>query len=261
NALLEKYGDLPKGMIEIKGGSFKMGGDGESDEKPIHNVDLNSFYIGKYEVTQSEYKSIMGKNPSSFLGDNLPVENISWWDAIKYCNKKSLSEKLPVAYNETNGQLLDSNGNITSDITKVVGYRLPTEAEWEYASRGGNKSKGYKYSGSNLSEEVSWYGYEKIDKKTHPIGTKKSNELGLFDMSGNVSEWVYDTYISDAYRKIKDNKNPYFTSLKPTDYRVYRGGSWNYIEMHQSVFNRSGYIPEYKGENIGLRIARSILEE
>lgn len=248
----------PKGMIAIQGSSFNMGGDGESDEKPIHKVTIRSFYIGKNEVTQSEYVSLMGKNPSTFKGENLPVENISWWDAIKYCNKKSLIEKLPIAYNEKTGELLDENGNITNDITKVVGYRLPTEAEWEYTAKGGNKSNNHKYSGSDDLDEVAWYGYEKSGKTTHSVGSKKHNEVGAYDMSGNVSEWVYDAYISDSYKKEKESMNPIFNIDKKNTYRVYRGGSWNYIEMYQRVFTRSGYIPEYKGDNIGFRIAKNI---
>lgn len=248
---------FPKGMIPVKGGSFQMGGDGESDEKPIHTVDISTCLIGKYEVTQADYKSLMKKNPSTFVGDKLPVENVSWWDAIKYCNKKSLQEKLPIAYNEKTGELLDINGKTTKDITDVVGYRLPTEAEWEYTAKGGYKSANYKYSGSNSIDDVAWYGYEIADKTTHPIGSKKPNELGIFDMSGNVAEWAYDTYISDAYKKTKSN-NPYFNSTNSDDYRVYRGGSWDSIEKNQYIFNRSGYLPEYKSNNIGFRIAKNL---
>jgi formylglycine-generating enzyme required for sulfatase activity len=248
----------PKDMVVVRGGSFQMGGNGESDEKPIHEVNISSFYIGKYEVTQAEYKSIMGVNSSNFIGDELPVENVSWWDAIKYCNKKSLSEKLPVAYNENTGELLDIDGNVTKDITEVIGYRLPTEAEWEYASKGANKSGNYTYSGSNSIQDVAWYGYEESDKTTHKVGAKNPNEIGVFDMSGNVSEWVYDSYVSDAYKNNTNNTNPYFTLTKPDSYRVFRGGSWDYIDMYHRVFTRSGYIPEHKAENIGFRIAKNI---
>lgn len=248
---------FPKGMVPVKGGSFQMGGDGENDEKPIHKVDINTFLIGKYEVTQADYKTLMGKNPSNFVGEKLPVENVSWWDAIKYCNKKSLQEKLPVAYNEKTGELLDINGKPTKDITEVVGYRLLTEAEWEYTAKGGYKSANYKYSGSNSIDAVAWYGYGLADKTTHQVGSKKPNEIGIFDMTGNVSEWTYDTYISDAYKKTKSN-NPYFSSTNLDDYRSYRGGSWDSIEKNQYVFNRSGYLPEYKSNNIGFRIAKNL---
>ncbi len=252
--------EIPKGMVVVRGGSFQMGGDGESDEKPVHEVIVRSFYIATNEVTQQEYKSITGSNPSNFIGDNLPVENVSWWDSIKYCNKKSLNEKLPIAYNEKTGELLDAEGNITKDITQVVGYRLPTEAEWEYSAKGGNKSGNYIYSGDNSIESVGWYGYERSDKTTHAVGSKNPNEIGIFDMSGNVSEWVFDSYVSDTYKKTNKNNNvnPYFSSIKLDSPRVYRGGSWDYNNLYQRVFTRSGTNPNYKRENIGFRIAKNI---
>lgn len=256
---LDSFLKIPKGMTIVKGGTFQMGNsNGESDEKPVHDVSVNSFYISKYEVTQSEYQDITGNNPSNFKGNNLPVENVSWWDAIKYCNKKSLAENLPVSYNESTGELLDSDGKPTKDVTQVVGYRLPTEAEWEYAARGGYKTNNYLYSGSNDVDNVAWYGYTKSEQQTHPIGTKSSNEIGVFDMSGNVSEWVSDAYVSDAYNKPDNNLNPYFSPETKDAFRVYRGGSWDYIEMYQTVFSRSGYLPDYKGRNIGFRIVKNI---
>ncbi|MFN8672050.1 MAG: SUMF1/EgtB/PvdO family nonheme iron enzyme [Candidatus Sericytochromatia bacterium] len=248
---------FPKNMVPIKGGTFKMGGEGEIDEKPIHSVNINTFLISKYEVTQSEYQDLMDKNPSNFKGNDLPVEKVSWWDAIKYCNAKSKKENFPIAYDEKTGNLLDSNGKFTKDITEVVGYRLPTEAEWEYAAKGGYKSNNYNYSGSNNIEEVSWFGYDLAEKTTHPVGNKKANELGLFDMSGNVSEWVYDAYIPDAYKKGKNN-NPYFEPTKLENYRTYRGGSWDAVEKHQTVFGRTGYLPDHKSNNIGFRIAKNL---
>lgn len=251
---------IPKNMVIVKGGTFKLGGDGESDEKASNDVNVTSFYISKYEVSQSDYKEIMGNNPSKFIGENLPVENVSWWDAIKYCNKKSINEKLPVAYDESTGELLNADGKVTNDITEVVGYRLPTEAEWEYAAKGAYKSSNFTYSGSNSLDDVSWYGFELSDKTTHPVGTKQANEIGLYDMSGNVSEWVYDTYISDSYKKINEsnNTNPIVSIPDPKLYKVYRGGSWNFIPMYQKVVTRSGYIPDYKAENIGFRVVKNL---
>jgi formylglycine-generating enzyme required for sulfatase activity len=186
-------------MIYVQGGTFTMGCTGEQgndcnkDEKPAHQVTLSSFSIGKYEVTQAQWKSVMGSNPFYFKGDNLPVENVSWNDVQAFIRK-----------------LNTQAGNR---------YRLPTEAEWEYAARGGNQSKGYKYSGSNTLGNVAWY-YDNSAYKTHPVGQKSPNELGIYDMSGNVREWCSDRY--DVYSTSAQN-DPVGTS---GSYRVIRGGSW-----------------------------------
>ncbi|MBQ3247459.1 MAG: SUMF1/EgtB/PvdO family nonheme iron enzyme, partial [Alistipes sp.] len=158
-------------MVFVKGGTFTMGAtaeqgsDADSDEKPAHSVTVSNFYIGKYEVTQAQWEAVMGKNPSRFKGDNLPVERVSWNDIQKFIEK----------LNAKTGKR----------------YRLPTEAEWEYAARGGNQSKGYKYSGSNDIGSVAWYT-DNSSSPTHPVGQKQPNELGLYDMSGNVYEWCSD---------------------------------------------------------------------
>ena len=160
-------------MVFVKGGTFTMGAtaeqgsDAESDEKPTHSVTVSDFYIGKYEVTQAQWRSVMGKNPSCFSGDNNPVETVSWNDIQKFIKK----------LNTKTGKR----------------FRLPTEAEWEYAARGGNQSKGYKYSGSNSISEVAWYK-DNSNSKTHPVGQKRPNELGIYDMTGNVCEYCQDWY-------------------------------------------------------------------
>ena len=241
-------------MIKVEGGNFDMGSNsGESDEKPIHKVTVSSFYISKYETTQEEYQNIMGNNPSNFKVSNLPVEYVSWFDAIKFCNAKSKKDGLSVAYNETSGELLDSSGNVTTDITKVKGYRLPTEAEWEYSARGGNKSQGYTYSAGNSLEEVAWFS-SNSGNKTHEVGTKKANELGIYDMSGNVSEWCTDWYGSNYYENSTDI-NP--VNTKSSGNRVNRGGSWLIDPDYLRVGNRTSNTPTGTIYYLGFRLAKT----
>lgn len=201
-------------MIFVKGGTFQMGSnDGSSYEKPVHSVRVSDFYIGKYEVTQAEWKKIMGNNPSSFNDcENCPVENVSWNDIQDFLKK--LNAKYP-------GKK----------------YRLPTEAEWEYAARGGIQSKGFAYSGSNDLSEVGWYS-DNAGSKPHPVGQKKANELGLHDMSGNVWEWCADWY----------EKYPAAAQTNPTgpakgSARVGRGGSWRYGAEACRVSDRRSWRP------------------
>mgnify|MGYP003811717259 CR=1 FL=1 len=263
-------------LVIVQKGSFTMGdtwGGGDSDEKPTHKVTFTyNFYIGKYEVTFDEYDAFCEatgrsdgdwgrSNPSD--GDwgrgNRPVINVSWWDATDYCNWLSEKEKLPKAYDnvnfldkfDSNGDFLDKDGRVTTDPSKVVGYRLPTEAEWEYAARGGNKSKGYKYAGSDDVDKVAWYRYNP-GFKTQEVGKKVPNELGIYDMSGNVWEWCsdwYGNYSSSA------QTNPYNNSGSD---RVRRGGSWRGNATGTRVAFRSYYSPAYTYNNLGFRIARTV---
>ncbi len=206
-AMKENLNNNSIGMqfVFIEPGSFQMGSNnGDSDEKPIHRVTIsNDFYMGKYEVTQSEYESIMGSNPSNFSGSNNPVEKVSWHDAIAFC--KTLTER------EQNAGRLPAGAR----------YRLPTEAEWEYCAKGGNKSKGYTYSGSDSINSVGWYS-SNSGSKTNPVGQKQANELGLYDMSGNVWEWCNDWKGSYSSGSVT---NPSGASSGSS--RVLRGGSWN----------------------------------
>ena len=218
-------------MVYVKGGKFMMGATPEqgsdcpAHEKPAHEVTLSDFYIGKYPVTQAQWKAVMDKNPSHFKGDNLPVEFMSWNDAHEFIRK----------LNRETGR----------------DYRLPTEAEWEYAARGGNRSRGYKYSGSDDIEEVAWYlnnsGY-----KMHCVGTKKANELGIYDMSGNVWEWVGDW---DGKYCGSPQTNPH----GPADgsHRVVRGGSWDYPDKNARVSSRYYRAPGLHLSFLGFRLARS----
>lgn len=163
-------------LVYVSPGSFMMGSNDNNKEKPIHRVTLSKgYWIGKYEVTQSQYQSIMRTNPSKFRGPNKPVEQVSWNDARWFCRQLTNRER--------------KAGRLTSAYV----YRLPTEAEWEFAARGGTKNKGYKYSGSNNIDSVAWYRSNSVNK-SHEVGTKSSNELGIYDMSGNVSEWCLDDW-------------------------------------------------------------------
>lgn len=231
-------------FVKVEGGTFMMGSnDGGSDEQPVHQVSVSSFYIGKYEVTQKEWLEVMGSNPSNFKGDDLPVEQVSWYDAVDYCNKRSVKEGFTPCYSGS-GTSISCNWNAN-------GYRLPTEAEWEFAARGGTKSKGYTYSGSNDIGSVAWYD-NNSGRNTHSVGRKSPNELGIYDMSGNVWEWCWDWY--GTYSGTSQN-NP--TGSTSGSCRVLRGGSWNYYGGLCRVADRYGNGPVLRNYNLGLRVLRA----
>ena len=215
-------------MVWVDGGTFRMGATSEqgseiSDEKPVHSVTLSGYYIGKTEVTQALWQAVMGSNPSYFEGDDLPVEQVSWDDCQEFIRK----------LNSLTGQ----------------NFRLPTEAEWEFACRGGNNSRGYKYSGSNYIDNVAWYDGNSGDK-THPVATKSPNELGIYDMSGNVWEWCADWYGDYSSGRQTNPKGPYGGSG-----RVNRGGSWyNFARNCRSSIRIDDY-PTYRDDLLGLRLA------
>ena len=218
-------------MIKVEGGTFRMGatseqgGDAYDDEKPVHSVTLSDYYIGETEVTQELWEAVMGSNPSYFKGSQKPVESVSWYDCKEFITK----------------------------LNKLTGknFRLPTEAEWEYAARGGNKSKGYKYSGSNTIDNVTWYSGNS-GSATHNVKTKSPNELGIYDMSGNVYEWCEDWkggYSSGS------QTNP--TGPSSGFNRVGRGGSWSGNARYCRVSYRNYYFPDYRFSNLGLRLCLS----
>ena len=224
---------LIENMVYVSGGTFTMGATSEQgsdaygDEKPTHSVTLSSFYLCKYEVTQALWRAVMGNNPSCFGGYNLPVESVSWNDCQTFISRLN---------------------NLTGK-----NFRLPTEAEWEYAARGGNRTRGYKYSGSNFLSDVAWYN-DNSGNKTHPVGTKSPNELGLYDMSGNVWEWCSDWY--GTYSP-SSQTNP--TGPSSGSSRVYRGGSWiSYAGVCRSSC-RSSRAPDGRNDGLGLRLALSQL--
>ena len=235
-----------------------MGDTWVGGEKPTHKVTFTyDFYIGKYETTFDEYDafcSATGKSKPNDQGwgrGQRPVISVSWWDAIAYCNWLSEKEKLPNAY-DNNGNLLDKDGKVTTDPSKVVGYRLPTEAEWEYAARGGNKSKGYKYSGSDNVGDVAWYDLNS-GGMIQEVGKKAPNELGLYDMSGNVWEWCSDWY--GGYSSSAQT-NPYYSTTGSN--RVLRGGSWYINATYTRVAIRLYDSPTSTYYYLRFRITRTV---
>lgn len=255
--------DYPDDLIFVKGGHFKN----KNSDLYKKNLRLADFYIGKYEVTQKEWTEIMGSNPSNFKGDNLPVEMVNWYDCIEYCNARSIREGLDPFYNINKDKDPDNKSIIDSIKWTVTinpdanGYRLPTEAEWEYAAAGGKVSKGYLYSGSDDIDEVAWYWRNSGEKilegswiwpaiennkcRTKPVGLKAPNELGLFDMSGNVREWCQDWYA--------DN------NIDSGFVRVQRGGGWIGSDKRCESLNRHSFEASGKGADQGFRICRTAL--
>lgn len=231
-------------MIFVEGGTFQMGNiGGEDDEKSVHSVTVSSFYMCDHEVTQEEYRKIMGTNPSYDIGDNLPVNQSSWYNAIEYCNARSLQEGLTPCY--------AISGDSTTCNFSANGYRLPTEAEWEYAARGGKKSNGYTYSGSNSIRNVAWYS-DNAKGWTQDVKTKSPNELGLYDMSGNVWEWCWDRY---GEYPSSSQTNP--TGASSGSDRVIRGGTCNGYYSFCSVAFRLGYNPSDSNIPAGFRVVHS----
>ena len=261
---------VPNQLVNVKGGTFIMGntriGEGEMFELPAHEVELTyDFYIGKYEVTFDEYytfcdETVYYKPTDCGWGKGTrPIMYVSWFDATNYCNWLSEKEELPKAY-DAEGNLLDRNGNITTDITQVTGYRLPTEAEWEYAARGGHidikngiEENDFKFSGSNDIDEVAWYDKNSA-AMTQEIGQKKSNELEIFDMTGNVWEWCHDWFGNYSSEK---QINPIGPSSSPYYSRIYRGGSWFYYPLQCRISYRTFHNPQFVATYVGFRVCRT----
>ncbi len=218
-------------MMPVQGGTFTMGAteeqsEAQSNERPAHEVTLSSFYMGETEVTQELWLAVMGTNPSSFTGDlQRPVERVSWNDCQVFITQ----------LNALTGQQ----------------FRLPTEAEWEFAARGGNLSHGFQYSGDNNIDMVAWY-IGNSGNQTHPVASKKANELGLYDMSGNVWEWCQDWYDADYYSNSPSN-NP--SGPETGFYRVDRGGCWFISAARCRVTYRGDCSPSNAYYNNGLRLA------
>ena len=221
-------------MIFVEGGKFLMGSDDNeafSDEQPIQEVQVSSFYLAKYPVTQALWKAVMGadQNPSFFRGDDRPVEQVSWEDAQVFIEKlQRIAERK---------------------------YRLPSEAEWEYAARGGKLSQGYKYAGSDNLYEVGWY-YGISHGETKSVGQKDPNELGLYDLSGNVYEWIQDQWhINHEGRPLDGNA---WEDREEGAYRVLRGGYWGDYPRFCRISDRTSSGPADRDNDIGFRLALSL---
>ena len=241
-------------MVHVEGGTFMMGSNLDEDnecntndeypapvQKPVHQVTLSSFSIGRYEVTQEEWLAVMGRSLTEFKSGRMPVKRVSWWDSQDFIKK----------------------------LNKLTGmnFRLPTEAEWEFAARGGNESHGYKYSGSDCIDDVAWYNNNCIDDEaespedgTHEVGKKFPNELGLYDMSGNVMEWCQDRYGEYGSEAQVDPQGPsssFFKSLvsSSSNCRVLRGGSWVQFDKGCKVSIRHYSATVLRHAVVGMRLA------
>jgi sulfatase modifying factor 1 len=251
--------EKPDNLVFVLGGTFK------NAESSYYGKSVPSFYIGKFEVTQKEWIEVMGSNPSKFKGDNLPVEMVSWYDCVEYCNKRSIKEGLRPYYNIDRNKKDPHNESDTDDIKWTVtanpganGYRLPTELEWEYAASGGQMSRSYIYSGSDSLDEAGWYWKNSGDEylqgfwsrimiennhnQTQPVGGRESNELGLYDMSGNVREWCWDW---------RENNG-----IEPQG-RIWKGGGWLGVEFPCEPSFRAGKTANSRDSDTGFRVCRS----
>jgi len=264
-------------MVRVVGGDFEMGkdwGTAAAGDLTLHTVTLSGFFISKYPVTQAQYHDVMGTNPSSFsskpadgeVQGKRPVDSVSWYNAIVFCNKLSLLEELNPAYSINNstdpsawGRVPANDNNVIWDAVQIVsgsnGYRLPTEAQWEYAAKGGDPGAagwvGYTYSGSDAIDDVAWYNMNS-ENKTHEVRKKAPNRLGLYDMSGNVWEWCWDWYGDYSSGAQTDP-----TGADSGDGRVKRGGSYLLTESSARSVNRIYGYPPYGGDqNPGFRLVR-----
>ena len=258
--IIPSTGAVPPGFVHINGGTFTMGSSAnealrDADRESQRQVTVSSFNMGRYEVTQKEYQEVMGNNPSNFKGDNLPVENVSWFDAVEYCNRRSQREGLTPPY-------IISGSGISRTVTwnrSANGYRLPTEAEWEYACRAGTTTPFS--TGNNITTAQANYNgnnpYNNNAKgeyrgRTTPVGTFAANAWGLYDMHGNVWEWCWDWYGDYASGAQTDPAGALSGS-----YRVYRGGSWGSNGQYlRSAVRNNSILPSSRLSGLGFRLLR-----
>jgi formylglycine-generating enzyme len=267
---------VPTRFVPIKGGVFKN----TRSNYFGRGISVSDFHIGRYAVTQREWVAVMQSNPSKFRGENLPVETVSWYDCVDYCNRRSAAEGWRPCYNidrsrEDSDNQPDPRFGELDRIKWTVtvnananGYRLPTEAEWEYAAGGGRESHSYLYSGSDDIGKVAWYwqnsGAEPLSgawdwprielnhNQTHPVGEKSPNELGLFDMSGNVRQWCWDWYGGLPANQTDPRGNRAGSS------RVWKGGGWMGVDFSCESAHRGHLAANGKGPDQGLRLARNL---
>jgi formylglycine-generating enzyme len=253
---IQKKTQIP--LVKIPAGIFRMGNitdypDGRNDEKPVHKVRItHSFFMGRTEVTQAQWKAVMGSNPSRFKGDNRPVDNVNWYDAVQFCNRLSRQDSLEICYTG------DSDRTVCNFNAK--GYRLPTEAEWEYACRGGTATDFHTGNMPRSAHSDSanypggWHDANSGDQ-THDVGLKQPSAFGLFDMHGNVWEWCWDWYQEDYY-----DSWPYADPRGPAaarTYRVLRGGSWYYSANDCRSAYRGCDDPDTRSSSGGFRVVRT----
>lgn len=260
---------MPDNFVHVEGGTFKH----PKSNYVEKGVTLSDFYMGRHEVTQKEWVEVMGSNPSEFKGTDLPVESVSWYECIEYCNRRSEKEGLQPYYTIDKTKRDPANRNESDDVAWLVtvnpganGYRLPTEAEWEYAAGGGQKSQGHVYSGSDDLAKVGWYwrnsGDEELNGlwnwplvqgnkcRTKPVGGKEPNELGIYDMSGNVREWCWD-WEGDLAGGAADPTGPTAGGA-----RIWKGGGWMGADFCCEPAFRAGYEPHSRGNDQGFRVCR-----
>jgi len=268
-------------MVKIPAGQFIMGDDKSKyeEEKPEHLLKISSFYMAEFQVTQEFYEAVTGKNPSRFKGKKHPVESVSWYDSVKFCNKLSEILKLEKCYTDTENPeiILTGNTNLTEKEYEKQnkplfpsGFRLATEAEWEYAAKGQTKlseklalkgselSESYKtYAGSNNLEHVGWFD-KNNEYETKPVGLKFPNAFGLYDMSGNVWEWCNDMYDEKFYEKCKSSNSVHNLLNSEGTNRVLRGGGWYGGDIRSRVVRRIISYPDDNGNGVGLGLVFSL---